>query len=135
MKSPILELQQAIKTELIFLGYKVFDGLPMGEEDYPFIVFDNDSITDDETIKAGSITDILFPFYIWSDYANGGSKEAKEIADSIIQALVDKEDTISMTSFTCEKCSFFSMRINRQKDNLKQLTQLILTLGFKISED
>lgn len=135
MKSPVLELQQSVMTNLVALGYTVFDGLPMGEVDYPFIVFDNDSMVDNNNIKNGNITDTLFPMYIWSDYANGGSKEAKEIADYIIQALVDHEELVTMPSFNCERCSFYSMRVNRQTENLKQLTQLILTLEFKISED
>lgn len=134
MKSPILELQNVITSKLETLGYSVFDGLPMTEEDYPFVAFDNDSIVDN-SVKTGDISDILFPLYIWSDYLNGASKEAKQIADAIIQDFVDHEDTIVMASFTCEMCELYNLRVNRQTDSLQQLTQVILTLQFKISEN
>lgn len=136
MKSPLEQLQASLNAKVKALGLTTYDGLPVGEVPYPFVVFDNESMFDISP-KDRYLTDILYPLYIWSDYT--GSLETKQIVNSIIAEFIDKENFIFMPDFTCEQIRLYEMRTRRYYDtksqNNKQLTQAIITLRLSISEN
>jgi len=86
MKSPLLPLQKAIYDRLkANLTCPVYDHVPDGVT-MPYVTLGEDTSVDWSTkLEAGQ--EITHTLHIWSDY--NGMMEAKQIIDTIIQALTE----------------------------------------------
>lgn len=84
MKSPLWPLQVAIKQRLgSVLTCSVYDKVPDGAA-MPYVTLGEDTAVDWSTkLEAGQ--EVTHTLHVWSDY--NGMKEAKQIMDTIIQAL------------------------------------------------
>ena len=129
MKSPLLAIQKAVVAHIQAQNIEVFDTLPDENTPYPFVVIDNDVLSDIST-KTTPITNILYPMYVWSK----SSQEAKELIDVLVQNFIGCEDDLEMDGFTIENIQIDSIRTNKVLDGTKYLVQTILTLRFTISE-
>ena len=91
MKSPLWPLQVAIKQRLASaLTCPVYDKVPDGAA-MPYVTLGEDTAVDWSTkLEAGQ--EVTHTLHVWSDY--NGMKEAKQIMDTIIQALTETPLTV-----------------------------------------
>ncbi len=84
MKSPLLPLQKAIYNRLkSSLTCPIYDNVPDGAK-MPYVTLGEDTAVDWST-KLENGQEVTHTLHIWSEYK--GMMEAKQIMDTIIQAL------------------------------------------------
>lgn len=83
MKLPLWALQKAIYDRISDCSVSVYDSVPDGAI-MPYVTLGEDTAIDWST-KLENGQEVTHTLHIWSEY--DGAKEAKQIADKIVQAI------------------------------------------------
>lgn len=119
----MVDIQRAIYQRLVSqLPYPVYDSVPDGAT-LPYIVIGED-IGSDYSTKDFHGGDVVATIHIFSDYK--GAKEAKEIADAVVEALGD--------DINIENLSLASLRLENLRvfEEPERIWHAVVQMRFKV---
>ncbi|BER92689.1 DUF3168 domain-containing protein [Atrimonas thermophila] len=119
----MVALQKAIYQRLVSqLSYPVYDSVPDGAT-FPYIVIGED-IGSDYSTKDFHGGDVVATIHIFSDYK--GAKEAKEIADAVVETLND--------DINIENLSLASLRLENLRvfEEPERIWHAVVQMRFKV---